>query len=195
VSDCWRCSDPSPGLDQANRIGDVDTYMGYAVDPKGWIDTTDGDSESGFTAGGERVNWSNVLELEHAGNARFSQSVGLGADRKYSIEYKSTWWLLGLTLRKIRSLLSAGLHSFRVASDCANAVRSLLGEGFDSFGPIVREINVRRRNFTRADFVFKGRKSNVNAHILARSSVNLSTSRHVWFLEPPDEVCNSYPTE
>jgi ribonuclease HI len=88
-----------------------------------------------------------------------------------------------------------GLHSFRVVSDCANAVRSLLGEGFDSFGPIVREINVRRRNFTRADFVFKGRKSNVNAHILARSSVNLSTSRHVWFLEPPNEVCNSYPTE
>jgi ribonuclease HI len=74
-----------------------------------------------------------------------------------------------------------GLHSFRVASDCANAVRSLLGEGFSSFGPIVWEINVRR-SFIRADFVFEGQKSNVNAHILARSSVNLSTGKHVWFL-------------
>jgi hypothetical protein len=30
-----------------------------------------------------------------------------------------------------------GLHSFRVVSDCAIAVRSLLGDGFSSFGPIV----------------------------------------------------------
>ena len=71
-----------------------------------------------------------------------------------------------------------GLHSFRVTSDCANAVRSLLDEGFDRYGPIVREINVRR-SFTRADFVFEGRKSNVDAHILARISVNSSIGRHV----------------
>jgi hypothetical protein len=37
-----------------------------------------------------------------------------------------------------------GLHSFRVASDCANAVRSLMGETFGGYGPIVREINVTR---------------------------------------------------
>jgi hypothetical protein len=49
-----------------------------------------------------------------------------------------------------------GLHSFRVVSDCANAVRSLLGEGFGKYGPIVREINVTRRSFTRTDFVFEG---------------------------------------
>jgi hypothetical protein len=30
-----------------------------------------------------------------------------------------------------------GLHSFRVTSDCAKAVWSLLGEGFDRYGPIV----------------------------------------------------------
>jgi hypothetical protein len=30
--------------------------MGYAVDPKGQIDATDEDSESGFTVGGERAN-------------------------------------------------------------------------------------------------------------------------------------------
>jgi hypothetical protein len=60
-----------------------------------------------------------------------------------------------------------GLHSFRVASDYAKATWSLLGEGFDRYEPIVREINVRRRSFTRANFVFDGWKSNVDAHILA----------------------------
>jgi hypothetical protein len=30
-----------------------------------------------------------------------------------------------------------GLQSFRIASDCANVVRSLLGEGFGRYGPIV----------------------------------------------------------
>ena len=38
------------------------------------------------------------------------------------------------------------------------------------------------------------RESNVPAHILARSSVNLSIDKHVWFLEPLNGVCNSYPT-
>jgi hypothetical protein len=73
-------------------------------------------------------------------------------------------------------------------------VRSLLGEWFGRYGPIVREINVKR-SFTRADFVFEEQKSNVDTHILARSSVNLSIDRHIWFLEPPDRVCNSYPIE
>jgi hypothetical protein len=55
----------------------------------------------------------------------------------------------GLTLAN-----DLGLHSFRVASDCANVVRSLPGEGFDRYGPIVWKINVRR-SFTRVDFVFE----------------------------------------
>jgi hypothetical protein len=50
------CSDPLLGLNQANWIGDVDTYMGYVVDPKGRIDATDGDSESKFTTASERAN-------------------------------------------------------------------------------------------------------------------------------------------
>lgn len=49
-----------------------------------------------------------------------------------------------------------GLHSFWVATDYANAVRSLMGERFGRYGLIVQEIKERRRSFTRADFVFKG---------------------------------------
>jgi hypothetical protein len=30
-----------------------------------------------------------------------------------------------------------GFYSFRVASDCANMVRSIQGEGFGRYGPIV----------------------------------------------------------
>jgi len=60
-----------------------------------------------------------------------------------------------------------GLQSFMIASDCANVVRSLLGEGFGRYGPIVREINVRRRSFIRAEFVHERQKSNVDAHLLA----------------------------
>ena len=52
-------------------------------------------------------------------------------------------------------------------------------EEFDRYGPIVREIGVTGNSFTRADFIFEGRKSNVDAHILDRSSVNLSIGRHV----------------
>ena len=72
-----------------------------------------------------------------------------------------------------------GLHSFRVASDFANAVRSILGEGFNKYGLIVREINARWTSFTRADFVFEGRKSNGGAHLLARSSINLWIDKHI----------------
>jgi hypothetical protein len=43
-----------------------------------------------------------------------------------------------------------------------------------------------------AYFVFEGCKSNIDAHILARSSVNLSIGRRVWFFEPQNGVCNSY---
>ena len=52
-----------------------------------------------------------------------------------------------------------GFHSFRVASDCANMVRSIQGEGFGRYGPIVWEINARRRSFIREDFVFEGLRS------------------------------------
>ena len=72
-----------------------------------------------------------------------------------------------------------GLHSFLVASDYANTVRSFKGEGFGRYGTIVPEINARRRSFTRADFVFEGRKSNDGTHLLARSSINLWIDKHI----------------
>jgi hypothetical protein len=52
------------------------------------------------------------------------------------------------------------------------------------YDAIILEIKSRMENFSRIDFVFEGRSSNIDAHLLA-SSVNLPVARHVWFLETP----------
>jgi hypothetical protein len=82
------------------------------------------------------------------------------------------------------------LHRTRVASDCVNAVRSIRGDGLGPYGPIVREIKARKSSFQHVEFVHESRSSNVDAHRLAKSSVYLALGRHVWFLSPPDGVCN-----
>jgi hypothetical protein len=82
------------------------------------------------------------------------------------------------------------LHRTRVASDCVNAVRSIRGDGLGPYGPIVREIKARKSSFQHVEFVHESRSSNVDAHRLAKSSVYFALDRHVWFLSPPDGVCN-----
>ena len=47
-----------------------------------------------------------------------------------------------------------GLRAARLASDCANAVRSIQGEGMGRYGAIVLEIKSRMENFSRIDFAF-----------------------------------------
>jgi hypothetical protein len=58
------------------------------------------------------------------------------------------------------------------------------------YDTIILEIKSGIENFSRIDFLFEGRSSNIDAHLLARSSVKLPVDRHVWFLEPPDGICN-----
>jgi hypothetical protein len=65
-----------------------------------------------------------------------------------------------------------GLQTLRVVSDCVNAVRSIHGEGFGRYGPIILEIKTQRESITRVEFVHEGRCSNIDAYCLARSSVN-----------------------
>ena len=67
--------------------------------------------------------------------------------------------------------------------------------GFGRYGPIVLEIKTQTKSFTRVEFVHEGRRSNIDAHCLAESSVNFLVGRHVWFAAPPDGVCTSYPDE
>ena len=84
------------------------------------------------------------------------------------------------------------LQNFRLASDCSNAIRSLVGEGMGPYGHIVKEIKAREKSFRFVDFVHEPRISNVDAHNLARSSIFLDVGRHVWFGDPPEGVCNSF---
>ena len=83
------------------------------------------------------------------------------------------------------------LTSFRLASDCANAIRSMAGTGMGPYGQVVKEIKERARDFVFVDFIHENRNSNVDAHALARSLISFDTGRHVWFLEPPFGICNS----
>ena len=84
------------------------------------------------------------------------------------------------------------LQKVRLASDCANAVRSIKGEAFGPYGHIVREITTSVVNFHKVEFVHERREANQEAHMLARSALFDSCGRRVWLLNPPVGVCTQH---
>ena len=84
------------------------------------------------------------------------------------------------------------LTSFRLASDCANAIRSMAGTGMGPYGQVVKEIKEGSRDFVFVDFVHENRNPNVDAHTLATILISSDTDRHVWLLDPPSGIYNSY---
>ena len=88
-------------------------------------------------------------------------------------------------------LIDLVLQKFRVACDCINVVKSIHGEGMGLYGPIVKEIKATKASFSHVELVHERRCWNEDAHILAGSTVSMAPGRHVWFLSPPDGVCNS----
>jgi hypothetical protein len=82
------------------------------------------------------------------------------------------------------------LSTVRTASDCANAVRTIKGEEpMGPYGQIVREIKLYVQAFASFELLDENRRSNTDAHNLARSSIHSSLGRHVWLLNPPEGVC------
>ena len=80
----------------------------------------------------------------------------------------------------------------RLASDCASAVGSIKTEqAHGSCGAIIREIKATAEGFREIEFVHESRNSNVDAHVLAKSSLYESIGRHVWFIDPPNGVCKT----
>jgi hypothetical protein len=71
------------------------------------------------------------------------------------------------------------LHKFRVGCDYINVVKSIYEEGMGLYGLIVKKINTRKATFFHVEFVHERRLSNMDAHRLARSSINLTLGRHV----------------
>ena len=83
-------------------------------------------------------------------------------------------------------------QSLRIATDCANVVRHMSGQGMGLYGHIIREIKADMASFMAAEVIHESRNSNVDAHLLARSSIYASVGKHVWFLSPHHGVCTSY---
>ncbi|TVU18757.1 hypothetical protein EJB05_34870, partial [Eragrostis curvula] len=50
-----------------------------------------------------------------------------------------------------------GARVFRMATDCANVVRSILGKGMGMYGPIILEFEARRESFTKVEVVHERR--------------------------------------
>jgi hypothetical protein len=84
------------------------------------------------------------------------------------------------------------LTSFGLASDCANAIRSMAGTCMGRCGQVVKEIKEGARDYVFVDFVQENRNSNVDAHALARSLISFDTGKHVLLLDLPSGICNSY---
>jgi ribonuclease HI len=70
------------------------------------------------------------------------------------------------------------LSQVRMASDCANAVRSMAGSTSSVYGQIVKEIKDGAADFQMMEIVHERREANSDAHTLARSTLS-STGRHV----------------
>jgi hypothetical protein len=63
------------------------------------------------------------------------------------------------------------IRRFRLASDCANVVKNLIGAGMGSYGQIIREIMAGGRSFEAMEFVHENQQANNDAHLLACSSI------------------------
>jgi ribonuclease HI len=84
------------------------------------------------------------------------------------------------------------LQKVRIATNCANVVTSMQGPRMGPYGHIIREIKAEVASFAEAEVVHESRKSNGEAHNLAKSSVYNSVGRHVCLLSPPDGVCSGH---
>jgi hypothetical protein len=84
-----------------------------------------------------------------------------------------------------------GLHGFDPLYLFPNntADVSLEGNYMGSFSSVISEIKSRSLHFNAISFVHEGRSSNMEAHGLARATVNHDVGRHIWLAQAPDFFC------
>ncbi|XP_071685478.1 uncharacterized protein [Lolium perenne] len=77
----------------------------------------------------------------------------------------------------------------RVASDCKMVVQNLEQGTRGVYSHIITEIIEARQSFAFLEFKFESRKSNNEAHKLARSALCDVSGRRVWLDAPPEGMC------
>ncbi|KAK1697051.1 hypothetical protein QYE76_013748 [Lolium multiflorum] len=77
----------------------------------------------------------------------------------------------------------------RVASDCKMVVQYLEQGTRGVYSHIITEIIEARQSFAFLEFKFESRKSNNEAHKLARSALCDVSGRRVWLDAPPEGMC------
>ncbi|CAN6270926.1 unnamed protein product [Urochloa humidicola] len=84
------------------------------------------------------------------------------------------------------------LQRVRMASDCNNVVRSFNEGMMGPYGHVIMDIRARQGDLYHFELVHESRRSNFEAHGLARSSLYASLGRHIWLLHPPEGICTIY---
>lgn len=75
-----------------------------------------------------------------------------------------------------------------IACDSSGVVRSISDGSQAENSMLIKEIRRMMDAAGEVQFRYERRECNIDAHNIARSSLELSPGRHVWLLEPPDYV-------
>ncbi|KAE8784827.1 hypothetical protein D1007_41583 [Hordeum vulgare] len=82
------------------------------------------------------------------------------------------------------------ISKVRIASDCLRVVNEMKEQAHrGAHCMILNDIQGRMSSFRSCVFIHEYRKSNSEAHNLARMATTLDLGRHVWFDRPPDNIC------
>jgi hypothetical protein len=84
------------------------------------------------------------------------------------------------------------LQKVKMASDYNNVVKSFREEALGPYYHVIRDLRAMQGDFQHFELVHENRRTNLDAHGLARSSLYTSLGRYVWFLQPPDGFCISH---
>lgn len=94
-----------------------------------------------------------------------------------------------LACREALSLaLDLDEHHLLIASDYQSVIKDIEERTGGRNAAIVKEITARRVDFEACKFQFESRRSNFEAHALARFAISLEFGRHVWFGTLHDSV-------
>ena len=80
------------------------------------------------------------------------------------------------------------LHNLIIASDAKQVVEGINKNARGTYGTIIHEIRKRAESFN-SNILYEGRRSNNDAHSLAKYSLRLDRVCHVWLLHPHDPAC------